>query len=167
MSLGPVQGLVLAVAAQRLAELLWSRRNERRLRALGAVEHGARHYPLVVAVHAGLLASLFLSAPPDRPIDPLWLAVLLGLQPLRLWVLATLGQRWTTRVLVVPGLPRIERGPYRYLRHPNYAVVAVEVPVIALTAGEPVLALGFGLANLATLAVRIRVEDGALGRPQR
>lgn len=164
MSLGPVHWLLLVVAAQRLAELGWSRRNERRLRARGAVEHGAGHYPLIVAVHAGLLAMLFVAAPAERPIALPWLALLLILQPLRLWVLATLGERWTTRVLVTPGAPLVVAGPYRWLRHPNYLVVALEVPAIALAAGEPAVAVGFGLANLAVLALRIRVEERALGR---
>lgn len=164
MSPGPVHWLLLVVAAQRLAELAWSRRNERRLRARGAVEHGAGHYPLIVAVHAGLLLMLLAVAPAERPIALPWLALLLALQPLRLWVLATLGERWTTRVLVTPGAPLVAAGPYRWLRHPNYLVVALEVPAIALAAGEPAVAVGFGLANLAVLALRIRVEERALGR---
>lgn len=165
MSPGPVHLLLLVLVAQRLAELAWSRRNERRLRARGAVEHGAAHYPLIVALHGGLLAVLALLAPGDRPIALPWLALLLALQPLRAWALLTLGERWTTRVLVLPGTPPVGHGPYRLLRHPNYLVVALEVPVIALAAGEPWAALGFGLANLALLGLRIRVEDRALGRP--
>jgi methyltransferase len=164
VSLGPVHLLLLAVAAQRLAELAWSHRNERRLRARGAVEHGAGHYPLIVAVHAGLLGALFWAAPADRSIALPWLVLLLALQPLRLWILATLGERWTTRVLVPQAAPLVATGPYRWLRHPNYLLVAVEVPTIALAAGEPAAALGFGLANLAVLALRIRVEERALGR---
>lgn len=164
MSLGPVHLLLAIVAAQRLAELLWSSRNERRLRRLGAVEHGAGHYPLIVAVHAGLLGTLFPTVPAERAIDLAWLLVVIGLQPARLWVLATLGARWTTRILVLPDAAPIEAGPYRLLRHPNYAIVAVEVPAIALAAGAPTATFLFGLANLAVLAVRVRVEDAALGR---
>lgn len=164
MNLGPVHGLLLAVALQRLAELVWSRRNERCLRAAGAVEHGAGHYPLIVAVHAGLLAVLFVAAPPERAIALPWLALLLALQPLRVWVLWALGTRWTTRVLVLPGVPLVRSGPYRWLRHPNYLVVAAEVPAIALAADESAVALGFGLANLGVLALRIRVEERALYR---
>ncbi len=164
MSLGPVHFLLLVVAAQRLAELAWSRRNERRLRARGAVEHGARYYPAIVILHLLLLVALTLAAPPDRPLSFPWLMMWAILQPLRLWVIASLGERWTTRVLVLPGAPLVRRGPYRWLRHPNYLIVAIEVPALALACGEPLVALVFGLANLALLALRIRVEDRALGR---
>lgn len=164
MSFGPVQLLLVVVALQRLAELAWSRRNERRLRAQGAVEHGAGHYPAIVVLHAGLLAALWLVAPADRALDLPWLLAWLALQPVRLWVIASLGERWTTRLLVVPGAPLVTRGPYRWLRHPNYLIVLLEVPVLALACGEPALALAFGLANAAVLTLRIAVEDRALGR---
>lgn len=162
--MGQVHLFLFLVAAQRAAELVWSWRNERRLRARGAVEHGRRHYPAFVALHAGLLVALWLSAPIERPLVLGWFAFWLLLQPARLWVIASLGERWTTRVLVLPGAPLVARGPYRWVRHPNYLIVALEVPAIALACDEPGLALAFGLANLALLALRVRVEDRALGR---
>lgn len=159
--------LIAAVALERLVELVISRRHERALRARGAVEAGASHYPLMVAVHGTLLAGaaaevLLL----DRPFLP-WLGwPMLGLvaatMALRYWVVATLGERWTTRVLVLPGAPLVARGPYRFLRHPNYLAVAVEVFALPLVHTAWLTALVCGAANLAVLALRIRVEDAAL-----
>ena len=135
---------------------------DRRLLAAGGVEHGAGHYPLFVVLHGAWLAALFVLVPAEAPAD--WgLLGLYGLLQLgRLWVIASLGGRWTTRVIVVPGAPRVTRGPYRFLRHPNYLVVALEIPVLPLAFGAWQIALGFGLANLALLAQRIRVEERAL-----
>ncbi len=156
------QIVTLLVALQRLAELGYARRNARRLLAAGGVEHGAGHYPLFVALHGAWLVALFVLVPAEAPAD--WgLLGLYGLLQLgRLWVIASLGGRWTTRVIVVPGAPLVTRGPYRFLRHPNYLVVALEIPVLPLAFGAWQIALGFGLANLALLAQRIRVEERAL-----
>ncbi len=156
------QIVILLVALQRLAELGYARRNARRLLAAGGVEHGAGHYPLFVALHGAWLAALFVMVPAEAPAD--WgLLGLYGLLQLgRLWVIASLGRRWTTRVIVVPGAPLVTRGPYRFLRHPNYLIVALEIPVLPLAFGAWQIALGFGLANLALLAHRIRVEERAL-----
>lgn len=154
--------LLVFVTLQRLAELAWSRRNEARLRAAGAAEAGARHYPLMVGLHAAWLASLWALAW-DNPVRPGWAALFLLLQLGRAWVLATLRSRWTTRVLVLPGVRLVRTGPYRLLAHPNYLIVALEVPVLPLALGLPGVALVFGLANLAMLAWRIRVEARALG----
>lgn len=164
MTEGSAHTLLLVVAAERLAELAWSSRNERRLRAKGAIEHGARHYPAFVALHAGLLTALWFTAPAGRPLALFWFSVRLTLQPLRLWVIVCLSERWTTRILTLPGAPLVTRGPYRWLRHPNYLVVAIEVPVLALACGEPLLAVLFGFANAVLLMLRIAVEDRALGR---
>ena len=153
--------LLVFVTVQRLAELAWSRRNERRLKALGAVETGAAHYPAMVALHGAWIASLW-ALGWNRPLVWTWAALFLVLQLGRAWVLATLKGRWTTRVLVVPGETLVRRGPYRFVSHPNYLVVALEVPCLPLAFGLPWTALGFGLANLAMLAWRIRVEDRAL-----
>jgi len=153
--------LLAFVTLQRLAELVWGRANERRLRAAGAIEAGAGHYPLIVLVHAAWLAALWLFGW-GKPLIWPWVAGFFVLQAARAWVLATLGRRWTTRVLVMPGETLVRRGPYRLVSHPNYLVVALEIPVLPLALGLPWLALGFGLANLAVLALRLRVEAKAL-----
>jgi len=118
-----------AVTAQRLGELFLAQRNTRRLKAQGAYEVGAGHYPLVVLLHAAWLASLWWFAW-DRTVSLPWLAVFVVLQLLRVWVIATLGGRWTTRIITLPGEPPVTRGPYRFLRHPNYVVVAAEIAVL-------------------------------------
>ncbi len=159
---GPAQIVALLVAAQRLGELAYARRNTKRLRAAGGVEHGARHYPLIVALHAGWLAALAVLVPAGAPVDWGLLGLYGLLQVGRLWVIVSLGARWTTRVIVPPGIVRVTRGPYRFLRHPNYLVVALEIPLLPLAFGAWHIALGFGLANLALLAHRIRVEERAL-----
>lgn len=160
--------LVAVVALERLVELVISRRHERALRARGAVEAGASHYPLMVALHAALLAG----APAevlllDRPFLP-WLgwpmlALVTATMAMRYWVISTLGERWTTRVLILPGAPLVARGPYRFLRHPNYLAVTVEVLALPLVHTAWLTALVCGAANLAVLAKRIRVENAALG----
>lgn len=153
--------LVLFLVVQRLAELLLARTNTARLRAAGAVEFGAGHYPLMVALHACWLAALWIFGH-DSAVSAPWLAVFALLQAARVWVIATLGRRWTTRVLVLPGAPPVAVGPYRWLRHPNYAVVALELAVVPLMLGLPVLALVVSAANAAMLWWRIGVENAAL-----
>lgn len=159
--------LVVLVAVERIAELIVSRRHERRLTARGAHEVGRGHYPVMVALHTGLLfaaaAEVLLL---DRPFLP-WLglpmlAVVATTMALRWWVIGILGDRWTTRVWVLPGAPLITGGPYRFLRHPNYVGVAVEVVALPLVHTAWWTALAFGLGNLWLLAHRIRVEDRAL-----
>jgi methyltransferase len=154
--------LILAlVTAQRLAELIVSRRHTRALLARGAYEVGAGHYPLIVAVHAAWLASLWWLAP-GRPV--LWplIGLFVLLQGARLWVLATLGERWTTRIIVLPGAPLVARGPFRFVRHPNYLVVIAEIALLPLAFGLWQVALIFSLLNAAVLTVRIRAEEKAL-----
>ncbi|HKS88874.1 MAG TPA: isoprenylcysteine carboxylmethyltransferase family protein [Stellaceae bacterium] len=159
--------LVLAlVAAQRLAELAFAAVNTRRLRAQGAVELDAGLYPCFVLLHAAWLAAIALLVPATA--QPSWPALVLYalLQPARLWAIAALGRRWTTRLIVLPGAPLVCRGPYRYLRHPNYLVVAAEIALLPLAFGAPAITLAFTVANGALLARRIRTEDRALrGRP--
>lgn len=150
------------VTLQRLGELALAGRNTRALRRRGAVEIGARHYPLIVALHAVWLAGLWWLAW-NRPIEPAWLAVFVGLQLLRVWVIATLGERWTTRILVLPGAPLVRRGPYRFVRHPNYWVVVGEIAVLPLAFGLLGFAVVFSLLNAAILWIRIRAEGAALG----
>lgn len=156
--------LVLAlVTLQRLGELVLAARNTRRLLARGAVEHGRRHYPFIVLLHAAWLGGLWLLAW-DRPVSWPWLALFVVLQAGRAWVIATLGARWTTRVIVLPGEPPVARGPYRFLSHPNYLVVAAEIAVLPLALGLPAYALAFSALNAAMMAVRIPCEARALSR---
>jgi methyltransferase len=149
------------VLAQRLAELALAQCNTLRLRAAGGVEFGSAHYPLMVALHAVWLLGLWMLGH-GRPVDPYWLALFVALQAGRLWVIASLGRRWTTRVIVLPGAVPVERGPYRFLKHPNYLIVALEIAVVPLALGLPLFALVFTLANGALLFYRVRVENRAL-----
>jgi methyltransferase len=162
--------LALAVLAfvtlQRLGELIIARRNTARLLSRGAVEVAPGHYPLLVGLHTAWLGGLWylvvarsLAAP-----DPILIAVFFVLQGLRVWVLATLGSRWTTRIVVLPGERLVERGPYRYLAHPNYCVVAGEILVLPLAFGLVWYGVVFSVLNLALLWVRIGAENKALGR---
>ena len=154
------------VTLQRLAEIAWNRSNEARLRVAGAVEAGASHYPVMVLLHGAWLVALWAFGW-DRPLVWPWVVIYAGLQLGRAWVLATLGRRWTTRVFVVPGETLVRRGPYRFVSHPNYVVVGLEIFVLPLALGVWRVALGFGLANLLLLAWRIRVENRALGAARR
>lgn len=153
--------ILLFVTLQRLAELLVSRRNTRRLLARGAYEVGASHYPLIVIVHAGWLASLWWLAP-GRPVAWLPVALFALLQAARLWILASLGGRWTTRIIVRPEETLVAHGPFRWLRHPNYAVVIGEIALLPLAFGLVWVALSFSVLNAAVLTVRIRAENRAL-----
>ena len=149
------------VTAQRGGELVLSYHNTRRLMARGAVEVAPRHYPLMVAVHASWLISLWVFGH-DRPVNAVALIFYLALQGLRFWVMRTLGPRWTTRIIVLPGKRLISAGPYRYLTHPNYAVVAGEIALLPLALGLPWLAAIFTILNAVILFIRIRAEDRAL-----
>lgn len=160
--MGVCQIVTLLVALQRLAELVLARRNAKQLLAAGGIEAGAGHYPLFVALHGGWLAALLFLVPPETPANWGLLGLYGLLQAGRLWTIASLGPRWTTRVIVLPETPLVTRGPYRFLRHPNYLVVALEIPVLPFAFGAWQIALGFGLANLALLGHRIRVEQRAL-----
>ncbi len=153
--------LLALVTAERLGELWLARRNTTALIADGAVEHAPGHYPLIVLLHTAWLAGLWVLAW-SSPINMFWLAVFLLLQVLRVWVLATLGPRWTTRIIVKPGAPLVARGPYKWLSHPNYVVVIGEIAVLPLCFGLPWYALAFSLANAAVLTIRIRAENAAL-----
>lgn len=155
-------GLAL-VAAQRIAELFISRRHERALRAQGAVEHGAGHYPFIVAVHAGWLATLALWVAILPPfVNPAGVAIYLALQPVRAWVIGSLGRYWTTRIITLPSAPLVRRGPYRLCKHPNYLVVVLEIAVLPLALCAWPIALVSSILNGAVLWVRIRAENRAL-----
>ncbi|MFI6858395.1 isoprenylcysteine carboxyl methyltransferase family protein [Streptomyces sp. NPDC050421] len=159
--------LVLAVAGERLAELAVALRNTRWALARGGTESGRGHYPAMVALHTALLAGCLAEAGlTDRPFVPLlgWtmVAVVVAAQALRWWCIRTLGHRWNTRVIVVPGLPLVTGGPYRLLRHPNYVAVAAEGIALPLVHGAWVTAVLFTVLNTALMAVRVRCEEAAL-----
>ena len=159
----PSVALLALVTLQRLIELPIARANSRRLLAAGGHEVGAGHYPLIVALHASWLLTLWWLAP-GRPIDFRFLALFLLIEAGRIWVLRTLGQRWTTRIIVMPEETLVARGPYRFVNHPNYLVVVGEIAVLPLVFGLWQVALIFSLLNAAILTVRIRAENRALGR---
>ncbi|MBI1206811.1 MAG: hypothetical protein GC191_05925 [Azospirillum sp.] len=160
--MGLPQAVVLAVAGQRLGELAWARRNTRRLLAAGAREVGAAHYPLFILLHGGWLAALFLLTPAAAPVTWWLLGFCLALQIARLWVIATLGRYWTTRVITLPAVPLVRRGPYRWCRHPNYLIVIAEIAALPLAFGQWRLAALFSVLNLGLLWHRLRIEDAAL-----
>jgi methyltransferase len=153
--------ILALVTLQRAAELVVSSRNTSKLRARGAFEVAPRHYPFVVAVHAAWLTSLWIFGH-DQPLIAVALLLYVALQGLRLWVMWTLGARWTTRIIILPGEPLVATGPYRFLPHPNYAVVAGEIAILPLVLGLPWLAALFSVLNAAVLFIRIRAENRAL-----
>lgn len=150
------------VALQRLAELALSARNTRRLLEVGAYEVGAGHYPWLVLLHMAWLASLVFAVPADTQANRWLLGLYLGLQAARIWVIASLGPYWTTRIIVVPDRPLVTSGPYRYLRHPNYAIVVAEIALLPLAFGAWEIAFLFTLFNLFLLYHRLRIEERAL-----
>ena len=149
------------VTLQRLGELVLSRRNTERLLERGAIEIGAGHYPMLVALHAAWLITLWVFGWDHQVYWPA-LAAFAVLQGLRVWVLASLGSRWTTRIIVLPGAPLVAAGPYRYVSHPNYAIVTGEIALLPLALNLPLLALLFSVLNAIALAIRIRAETRAL-----
>ena len=154
--------IVALVAAQRLAELFYARRNTRRLLANGAAEMGRKHYPLFMLLHAAWLLAILFAL---RPNDPLHWIPLLGYvvcECLRGWTMLSLGPYWTTRIITLPGAPLVRRGPYRFLRHPNYLVVIGEIALLPLVLGEVWIAIVFSLLNGALLSWRMHVENQAL-----
>jgi methyltransferase len=158
-------GLILGlVTLQRLGELVLAQRNTQRLLARGAHEVAAGHYPLIVALHAAWLVGLWLLVlwRGNDAVSWTWLAVFIVLQGLRVWVIATLGARWTTRVIVLPGAPLVAAGPYRFVSHPNYLVVAGEMLVLPLVFGLVTYGIVFSLLNALVLWIRIRAEEAAL-----
>ena len=158
---GALHGLV---TLQRLGELVLSRRNTERLLTRGAHEVAPGHYPLIVALHAAWLAGLWYFAVwrADVEVSVVWLVVFVVLQGLRAWVIATLGPRWTTRIIVLPGAPLVRAGPYRFVSHPNYCVVAAEILVLPLCFGLVWYGIVFSGLNALVLWIRIRAEQAAL-----
>jgi len=156
--------IILAlVTAQRLGELWLSKRNTDRLLAQGAQEHAPGHYPLIVTLHTAWLLALWLLALP-RPVDRFWLAMFVLIELARIWVLFSIGSRWTTRIIVPPKETLVWHGPYRWVNHPNYLVVISEIAVLPLVFGLWQVALIFSALNAAILTIRIRAENRALGR---
>jgi methyltransferase len=150
------------VVLQRLVELVHASRNARTLKARGGIESGRGHYPLMVLLHASWLIAIGWGIERDPSVHSFPLALFALLQLLRIWVIATLGPYWTTRVITVPGAPLVRRGPYRVFRHPNYLVVAGEMAVFPLVFGQVWMAVIFSGLNTAVLAWRIRHENAAL-----
>jgi len=162
MELGVAHVIVLAVAAERLAELAYAGQNTRHLVARGGREIGAAHYPVFVALHAAWLAALFFHVSRETPIVWTFLGIFLLLQLARMWVIITLGPYWTTRVITLPGAPLVRKGPYRLMRHPNYAIVVAEIAVLPLTFGAWTIAIVFSVLNALLIAHRISLEDAGL-----
>lgn len=164
--LGPPQIAALIVLAQRGAEEVHSLRNTKRLLADGASEHGASYYPVVAVAHLGWIAALFFLIPPDAAIVwPLLMAYLV-VQGARYWIIATLGPYWTHRIISKPGAEIVRKGPYAYVRHPNYLVTAVETPLLPAAFGAVALGAIFAAIWAAVLYYKILLEDEAL-RPRR
>lgn len=157
----PAVAMLAFVTMQRLVELPIAAANSRRLLAAGGLEAAPGHYPLLVAIHATWLISLWWLAP-GKPISLPFLACFALIEIGRIWVLRTLGPRWTTRIIVVPGERLVIGGPYRFVRHPNYVVVAAEIAVLPLVFGLWELAIIFSLLNAAMMWVRISAENLAL-----
>ncbi|AGE22099.1 isoprenylcysteine carboxylmethyltransferase family protein [Geobacillus zalihae] len=156
----------LAVAGMRVIELRLAKRNEQYVKALGAREFGARHYPLIVLMHVGFFLSLAVEAlrKGARPSRrwPLLFPLFLVVQGLRVWTIGSLGRFWNTKILIVPNGQVVKKGPYRWLRHPNYVVVALEIALLPLLFQAPITALVFSLLNAFLLSIRIAVEERAL-----
>jgi methyltransferase len=168
ISLGAYLALLAALAAERMFHLVLASRNARRELAAGAVEHGQGHYPVMVAFHALFLLSAAAEAIVlRRPFPGMigWVALggAIGAQALRYWSVASLGGRWNTRVIVLPATAPISRGPYRFMRHPNYLAVIVEIACVPLIHGCWLTAVAFSIGNAALLRVRIRAEEAAMG----
>jgi methyltransferase len=162
-----IQWVILLVALQRLGELWLSARNSRWQIARGGQEVGRAHYPLIVMVHAGWLISMLITIPASATLNVPLIVIFLILQVGRIWVIASLGRYWSTRIISNPSAPLIRHGPYRWIRHPNYLIVSLEIAVLPLAFGAWKIALVFSLANAAVLWWRIRVENATLvGRTQ-
>ncbi|MHB8145765.1 MAG: isoprenylcysteine carboxyl methyltransferase family protein [Vulcanimicrobiaceae bacterium] len=156
--------LIAFVALQRGVELLYARRNTRRLLASGGIEIGAEHYPFFILLHGSWLIALWAFLPHDVAPNAWLVALFVALQGLRIWAIASLGPYWTTRLITIPGAPLVRRGPYRLLPHPNYLAVVGEIAVVPLALNEPWVALGFSVLNAALLIIRIRKEGEALAK---
>jgi methyltransferase len=154
--------LVGLVVAERTAELLYSLRNTRALKQRGGVEVNGRAFGLIFVLHLAWLTAIVTALPAHAAVNWAWVAVLALLQPPRLWVIASLGRYWTTRIIVTPGAPLIRHGPYRFLHHPAYLLAAVEIAALPLAFGETGVAVVFFVLNAMVMTWRARQEDAAL-----
>ncbi len=158
--------LFAVVICQRLAELAVAKRNETRMKAQGAYEVGARHYPAIVLLHTAFFVSLLLEVLIRKPaLSPIWgvlLVIFILTQMLRVWCLASLGKFWNTKIIILPGADVVMRGPYRFIRHPNYVIVATEILVLPMIFGAYLTAIAFSLLNAWMMSVRIPQEEKAL-----
>lgn len=158
---------MILIAFQRLSELLIARRNERTLRSEGAVEYDAPGYKAIVLMHiaffVSMIAEFFILG---RSLNPYWIPLLFiftAAQIIRYWAISSLGKYWNTRILAVPGAKPVTKGPYKYMRHPNYLAVIIEIAVIPLIFSCYVTAIVFSILNLMLLRRRITIEERALG----
>jgi methyltransferase len=156
------QAVLVYVLVQRLAELVYAQANTGRLLAEGGKEHGRRHYPLFILLHGSWLIAIAFVAQPSAQPNSWLLAAFVASQLFRFWTLASIGRWWTTRIISAPHFPRVKKGPYRFIPHPNYTVVVVEIALLPLLLGAPLVALAFSIANAMLLAWRIRVEAAVL-----
>jgi methyltransferase len=161
------QILFAYVVIQRTAELAYANANTRRLLAEGGREYGAEHYPLFIVLHTGWLMAIALFGQPTERPDMLLLNIFVASQTFRFWTLASIGRWWTTRIISAPHFPTVKRGPYRFTKHPNYALVVVEIAILPLILGAPAMALTFSLLNAMLLWWRIRVENVVLAERDR
>ena len=164
--MGLAQWFVLAVGVLRVAELVLAHRNTRNLLARGGKEFGRRHYPLFVLLHVGWLATMFIAIPTNSPSNTFLLLGFVILQICRLWVITSLGPYWTTRIISATEFPRVVRGPYRWVKHPNYIVVAAEIAVLPIAFGAWEIAIFFSALNGGLLIWRMKIEEHALAQRQ-
>lgn len=158
----PLYLLLALVALERLGELVYASRNTRRLKARGGIEVAAEQYPFFIALHAAWLLAMFVFIPKTTPPIPWLLAAFVVVEAARVWTLSSLGPYWTTRVITIPGEPLVKRGPYRFVRHPNYVVVALEIAVLPLAFNAPAIAIAFTALNAALLVWRVQAENAVL-----
>jgi methyltransferase len=159
----PVTWVLVYIVVQRLAELVHANRNTRRLLGEGGQEHGADHYQYFIFLHSAWIAIIALLVDPQHAIDPAMLALFVATQLLRVWTLASIGRWWTTRIISAPHFDRVKRGPYKFISHPNYLVVVLEIAIVPLMLGLPWVALVFSVLNALLLRHRIGVENKVLG----
>lgn len=157
-----VSWVLLYIIVQRLGELVYANSNTKRLIAEGGEEFGADHYQYFIFLHSAWIAIIALLLNPEYPLNPAFLAIFIATQFLRFWTLASIGRWWTTRVISAPHFDRIKRGPYKYISHPNYLVVVLEIAIIPLLLGLPWVALVFSILNAILLRHRLGVENAVL-----